>query len=77
MLPSDVYPCDKDCRFQFSNSMRTCLYYEPVYDKAGNNLNPDANTATSECKCTNCGKNWISATKLGVTTFTPIEQEPK
>ena len=50
--------CDKDCRFQFDMTTTTCMYYAPVYDKHGNNINPDGNITSGEVSCSVCGKTW-------------------
>ena len=64
--------CEQDCRFQMGMSSTTCAYYAPVYDKHGNNLNPDGNTTTTQIHCKVCGKSWIGSTKLGSTTYIEI-----
>ena len=64
--------CDKDCRFAVGVSMSTAMYFQPVYDKHGNNLNPDGNTTTSTVSCGVCGKSWVSRTRLGETTFQEV-----
>ena len=38
--------CQKQCRFVYGMFTTTCMYFQPVYDKHGNNLNPDANITT-------------------------------
>lgn len=38
--------------------MTTMLYYPPIYDGHGNNLNPDRNTTHSPVRCSTCGKKW-------------------
>lgn len=35
-------------------SARTCVHYVPVYDKEGNNNNPDRNVTTTGYHCFNC-----------------------
>ena len=35
--------CDRHCKFVYGYSVTTSMYYNPVYDKHGNNLNPDGN----------------------------------
>lgn len=45
------------CRIQQVGPMTTTLmYFQPVYDGHGNNLNPDRNKTTSDFKCMTCGK---------------------
>lgn len=36
----------------------TCSYFPPVYDRKGNNLNPDRNLVTQTFKCTVCNRRW-------------------
>jgi hypothetical protein len=64
--------CEKDCRFSESASMTTAMYYTPVYDKHGNNLNPDGNITTRQIACTVCGKVWQSSTQYGKTQYTQL-----
>lgn len=48
-----------DCRITESGpSMTTMAYYPPVYDKQGNNTNPDMNITTYPRRCLSCGKSW-------------------
>jgi hypothetical protein len=49
------------------------MYYAPVYDKNGIDINPDANTTSGDCKCTTCGKAWGYSTRLGETTYKEIK----
>lgn len=65
--------CDKDCRFTYGMSATTAMYFQPVYDKHGNNLNPDMNTTTSDVSCGVCGKRWVSKSQGGKTTFSEIK----
>lgn len=65
--------CEKDCRFYYGVSMTTAMYYTPVFDKHGNNLNPDGNTTTSEVSCSVCGRKWVSKSQFGNTAFNEIE----
>ena len=69
-MPDAVKQCDKECRIQFGAGMTTCAYYPPVYDKHGNNINPDRNTTSGDCWCQTCGKKWWYSTQLGETTYT-------
>ena len=65
--------CEKDCRFHYGVSMTTAMYFTPVYDKHGNNLNPDMNTTTSNVTCGVCGKEWVSRFQGGKSTFEEIK----
>lgn len=73
LVPVPNPSCDKDCRFQYGVSMTTAMYYAPVYDKHGNNLNPDGNSTSAEVTCGVCGRQWMSITRLGETEFTEIK----
>lgn len=64
--------CQLDCRFHDLGSMTTCMYFPPVFDKHGNNVNPDGNTTTSSVRCSVCDKTWTSTTKYGETTFKEV-----
>lgn len=64
--------CEKDCRFREGPGQTTLAYYAPIYDKNGNNLNPDGNITTNQIACTVCGKVWQVSTQYGKTTYTKI-----
>ncbi len=64
--------CEKDCRFSESVVTTTAAYYPPVYDKHGNNLNPDGNVTTKQISCIVCGKVWDSRTQYGKTEYRQI-----
>ena len=36
----------------------TCMDFPPIYDKYGNNTNPNRNTTTYHLRCWNCKKEW-------------------
>ena len=66
--------CDrKDCKFVYGATITTAMYFTPVYDKEGNNINPDGNITTGEVKCLTCNRAWTSSTQYDKTTFTEIE----
>jgi hypothetical protein len=68
--------CDKNCKFQqVGASTMTAMYFAPVYDKEGNNLNPDANTMTSSYHCTECGKSWRVSERLGKSDVLLLNEE--
>ena len=54
--------------------MSTLLYYTPIYDKNGKNLNPDANTISWSVHCRICKKNWSAASRLGDTLFKEVKE---
>jgi len=68
-MPPETKTCPKECRIAFGPGVTTCAYYPPVYDKNGNNINPDRNTTSGNCSCMACGKAWTYSTQLDVTTY--------
>jgi hypothetical protein len=64
--------CELECRFSTSFGMTTMMYYPPVYDKHGVNLNPDMNSTSTTVNCSVCNKSWSSITRAGVSTFDEI-----
>ena len=64
--------CEGECRFQFGMGMTTCAYYPPVYDKHGNNINPDRNVTSGMVSCNVCDRQWSYSTCLGETEFQEI-----
>lgn len=69
--------CEReDCRFQqTSPGMTTCMYYPPIYDKYGNNTNPDMNITTYNIKCSVCEKEFHAREQAGNTTYTSVEKD--
>lgn len=61
--------CELDCRFTEGVKSRTCAYYQPIYDKHGNNTNPDLNITSYSMGCLTCGMEWIVNEKNGTTTI--------
>ena len=64
--------CEKDCRFHIGPAMTTCMYFAPVYDKHGNNLNPDGNITRGDMNCSVCNRHWSYSTQYGKTEFQEI-----
>ena len=64
--------CEGECRFEFMGGVTTCMYFTPVYDKYGNNTNPDGNITTGSVKCNVCRLWWHSRTQYGETMFTEM-----
>ena len=65
----------EDCKFTiFGGSTRTCMYFQPIYDKNGVNTNPDANTTIFKVNCLSCGKMWVGRTRLTKTTYDEVEE---
>ena len=67
--------CELECRFRVGMGATTCVYYPPVYDKHGNNINPDRNTTTGSMSCYTCGKKWSYRTQLGETEYKEYTDE--
>ena len=61
--------CEKDCRFVYGPTMTTCMYYPPVYDKHGNNINPDMNSTSGAVDCNVCKKHWTYISVNGNTNY--------
>ena len=58
-----IVNCDReDCRIVLEESHQTNMYFPPVYDKFGNNLNPDKNKTTKNFSCSTCNKKWSTVT---------------
>lgn len=77
MLSAENNPdpsCNKECRFTYGPTMTTAMYYAPIYDKNGVNINPDMNTTYGEVSCIVCGRSWYSSTRGDVTEFKLIER---
>jgi len=54
--------CDRldECRFQATTPMSsTLLYFPPIYNREGENLNPDGNKVTQAFRCTVCRKEFV------------------
>lgn len=49
-------------------SMTTCVYYPPVYNKQGVNVNPDMNVTRHQRRCLSCGKTWTEGWQNGIRT---------
>lgn len=62
--------CDKKCRFLESMRTSTSVHYPPIYDKNGNNTNPDGNVTTWYISCETCNKHWNATQQYGETTVT-------
>ena len=64
--------CTDECAFSTGPSMVTAMYFTPVYDKHGNNLNPDRNWHTTEVSCHKCSTSWRVRTNGEQTEITKI-----
>lgn len=68
--------CDRNCKFQqMGPSTVTAMYFAPVYDKEGNNLNPDGNISSSSYQCTECGKSWRVSEQYGQSSVLLLNEE--
>jgi hypothetical protein len=68
--------CDRNCKFQqLGPSTVTAMYFAPVYDKEGNNLNPDGNIRSSSYQCTECGKSWRVSEQYGQSSVLLLNEE--
>ena len=66
--------CDReDCTIQVSEGITTLVYYQPIYNKHGENINPDLNRSSGGANCRTCGKIWNYQTINNVTTMTERE----
>lgn len=64
--------CEGECRFRVGMGSTTCAYYPPVYDKHGNNINPDRNVTSGMVSCHACDRTWSYSSCLGETEFQEI-----
>lgn len=64
-----------DCRYVVGVGMTTSMYYAPVYNKHGENINPDGNVTSGEMSCSACNKKWSYKTQYGNTTFKEVSQQ--
>lgn len=67
-----------DCRYVVGVEMTTSVYYKPIYNKQGENINPDGNVTSGEMYCSSCNKKWTYKTQYGNTTYKEVsgEQNP-
>lgn len=64
--------CTDECTFAQSPMMVTAMYFEPRYDKHGNNLNPDRNWRSYNLSCHKCNTTWFIRTNGEDTEITKI-----
>lgn len=64
-----------DCRYAVGIEMTTSAYYPPVYNKHGQNINPDGNVTSGEMACSSCNKKWTYKTQYGNTTYKELSSE--
>lgn len=46
-------------------SQSTAMYFQPIFDEEGRNINPDMNTTTTSYTCNKCSKCWNVSTQYG------------
>ena len=64
-----------DCRYAVGVGMTTSMYYPPIYNKDGQNINPDGNVSSGELSCTSCNRKWEYKTQYGNTTYKEVPQQ--
>ena len=65
--------CEKECIFRADMTTTTSMYYPPIYDKKGNNLNPDGNITSGTISCSTCNRQWVAKTQYGETTYMELK----
>lgn len=63
----------EDCRFNVGFSITTAMYFTPVYDKHGNNINPDGNITSGKVRCSTCNKAWAYSTQYDITSYKEVQ----
>lgn len=58
-----------DCEVIESGNLSTMVHYPPIFDKQGNNTNPDRNITTVVKRCKSCGKTWNESYENGTRTY--------
>jgi hypothetical protein len=61
-----------DCRYIVGVEMTTAMYYQPVYNKHGQNVNPDGNVTSGEMTCSACQNKWKYKTQYGKTNYQKV-----
>lgn len=72
MIPDES--CQGCCRLRLDRSVTTAMFYTPIYDKHGNNVNQDGNITMNTVTCITCDRNWLAKTQHGNTEFTEIKE---
>lgn len=65
----------QNCKFSFGPSVTTCVYYPPIYDKHGNNINPDGNITRGSVKCLECNKEWVYSSEKNGYAYRIVVQQ--
>ena len=58
LIPQCPY-CEKPTKRTDCGSSSTLMYFAPVYDENGVNINPDCNTITTAYKCLECNRLFV------------------
>lgn len=69
MIPPDCKNCKNDCKIVYAYTASTSLFYIPVFDKDGVNINPDGNVISGSAKCLTCDQEWDFSTQYGNTIW--------
>ena len=69
-MPIEMQQCERqDCTIRIGSGFTTDAYYPPMYNKAGENINPDNNVTRGEAHCIHCKKRWDYAEQQGKRTY--------
>lgn len=64
--------CTGLCRYKLDRSVTTAMFYTPIYDKTGTNVNHDKNTTLSTITCVTCARSWLTKQQGSTTTCQEI-----
>lgn len=64
--------CSNNCVFVEKPEARTCMYFQPIYDKSGININPDRNTTMGTMRCITCNRKWVYKERCGETSYEEV-----
>ena len=54
-----------DCMLQMGVSTMTLAHFPQIFNKNGDNVNPDGNLSITDVRCLSCGKSWKEGWKNG------------
>lgn len=57
--------CEGDCRYEIESEITTLAAHTPIYDKNGNNINPDPNIIYGKIFCSTCNRLWSYKKQYG------------
>lgn len=75
MLKLAIIPdpkCSGKCRYRVDRSVTTAMFYTPIYDKLGNNVNKDKNITMSTITCITCNRAWLTKEQYAEVDITEI-----